>query len=1020
MQWTSDQKLAIESEGENIIVSAGAGSGKTAVLTERVIRKLKSGVNISRLLVLTFTEAAASEMKERIRKAISKNEDLKGQLDYIDAAYITTFDSYALSIVRKYHYLLNVSPKIQIIDSSVINIVKKEALDTIFEELYASGDENFLKLIGDFCDKDDLVIKKVILKINNALEMMVNKSEYLDTYLDTFYRDDYIVHLFDEYELFVLKKVEILKDLCECIRLYDNTYYEKLMKEMGELLECQSYEDVKNRMILKLPILRNGSEEVKNYKEMLNNELKELRSLVHDTREHHLSYIKSTKPYVMAIIDVIQRLDVIIDDYKFSNDVYEFVDISKMAIRVVRDHSDVCDELRNYYHEIMVDEYQDTNDLQEEFISLLDNHNVYMVGDVKQSIYRFRNANPAIFKNKYDSYGRRDGGLKIDLVKNFRSREEVLNGINKIFDLIMTQGLGGADYQVSHQMVYGNLSYSNEGKCLQNHSFELLNYSVEDTKFTKEEIEIFTIAKDIKDKIDNKYQVYDFGSNSTRNITYRDFCIIMDRNTAFDKYKKIFEYLQIPLCLYKDEVLTSKDDILLIKNLLSFVLKIKNGEFDQEFKYYFTSIARSYLSSMSDEELFDIFLYQRFKETKLFEIAKEISFSLDSLSSSLFLNQVISKFHLYESSMKVGNVRDFMVRVEYLQNLAVNLEGLGYTPEMFVSYLSEMIVSDDEIKYSVNTDQGNSVKMMNIHKSKGLEFPICYFSGLYKTFNVDDLKSRFLFDKKYGIITPYYRDGVGELITKTLYKESYLKEEVSEKIRLFYVALTRCKEKAILVGNFEKEVYELNDYVRLGYRSFLDMICSVKNYLLDYMKEVDLDSLGLTKNYHLVKKVNYEDVIAKTDDRIVHDEVVLSDEVISSKHFSKSMNKIVTKEEKSNMEYGLQVHELFEFADFKNTNNAIVKKFLLHDELSDIDDAKIYKEYEFMYEDNMTFYHGIIDLLLIYDGYVKIIDYKLKNIDDEHYVQQLMGYQRFIEKKTKKKVSTYLYSIMDDTFKKVG
>ena len=210
----------------------------------------------------------------------------------------------------------------------------------------------------------------------------------------------------------------------------------------------------------------------------------------------------------------------------------------------------------------MIDEYQDTNDIQENFISMIENNNVYMVGDIKQSIYRFRNANPYIFKNKYDSYADNDGGLKIDLVKNFRSREEVLDNINEIFNYIMDNDIGGAEYHESHEMVFGNNSYIEEGKTEQEYNMEILEYHYDkDSKYTKEEIEIFTIADDIINKISNKFKVFDKDEKLLRDITYNDFVILMDRTTDFDLYKKIFEYKGIPLTLYKDDKLNNSYDI---------------------------------------------------------------------------------------------------------------------------------------------------------------------------------------------------------------------------------------------------------------------------------------------------------------------------------------------------------------------------------------------------------------------------------------------------------------------------
>ncbi len=198
-KWTDEQKLAINKDNTNIIVSAGAGSGKTAVLTARVLRKLKDGIDIDKLLVLTFTNEAAGEMKNRIRKAIKEEPDLKEQLDLIDSSYITTFDSFALSIVKKYHYLLNLPKDISIVESAIVEIKKIEVLNDIFDNSYEEENESFQKLIKDFCIRDDKEIKNAILLINKKLDLKIDKEEYLDSYIDNYYSEEHINSLMDDY-----------------------------------------------------------------------------------------------------------------------------------------------------------------------------------------------------------------------------------------------------------------------------------------------------------------------------------------------------------------------------------------------------------------------------------------------------------------------------------------------------------------------------------------------------------------------------------------------------------------------------------------------------------------------------------------------------------------------------------------------------------------------------------------------------------------------------------------------------
>ena len=345
------------------------------------------------------------------------------------------------------------------------------------------------------------------------------------------------------------------------------------------------------------------------------------------------------------------------------------------------------------------------------------------------------------------------------------------------------------------------------------YNFQILEYEVpEDKRYSKEEIEIFAIAKDIKDKINSKYQVFNKDDKVLRDITYNDFVILMDRTTDFDLYKKIFEYLGIPLTLYKDDKLNSSDDIYILKNIIDFIVKISKKEFDTQFKYDFTSIARSYLYNLSDQEIFDCFKNNNFKDNIIYKDLSEVSEIINYSTISTLLETIINKTNMYEKMIKVGNIDASIIRISKLYDIASNLSSLGYDIYTFRDYLNELLESDYDMKYSASTTSSNSVKIMTIHKSKGLEYHVCYYSGLYKGFNISDLKDRFLFDNKYGIITPYFKEGINDTFIKYLVKYRYLEEEVSEKIRLFYVALTRAKETMILLTpKVEEEQYELDE-----------------------------------------------------------------------------------------------------------------------------------------------------------------------------------------------------------------
>ena len=573
-KWTKEQELAINTEGSNIIISAGAGSGKTAVLTERVITKLKNGTHINELLILTFTNNAAAEMKERIKKAISKIPELSEEMNLIESASITTFDAYVLSLVKKYHYYLNLDAGLSIIDSSIIKLEKQKIIDQIFASKYQENNQNFINFVIKYCIKNDKILRKKILSLDSYLDLIINKEEYISNYIENYYSEDNLNSLFKSYESLILNKVNSIKNSLENMGYeIEEKAYQKFYTVLSPLIKSTSYDEIRSSINFTMPRLPNGStEKAKYYKTQISEIAKSIKELCYFNKEALLNNLKSTKNDASIIIEIIKELHQKTENYKYSKNMFEFNDISKLAIKLIKSNELVRENLKNSFKEIMIDEYQDTSDMQETFISLIENNNVYMVGDVKQSIYRFRNANPDIFKIKYDKYKNNDGGIKIDLNKNFRSREQVLDSINEIFNHIMDDFIGNANYQKEHKLIFGNQGFYIFGSNKYNNNLEIYNYE-KDKDHTKEEIEAFIIGNDIKDKINAKYQVLD--EETQRDITYKDFCILMDRTSSFDIYKKVFDYLQIPLNIYKDEDILFTDEVCLINNILGLIINIK-------------------------------------------------------------------------------------------------------------------------------------------------------------------------------------------------------------------------------------------------------------------------------------------------------------------------------------------------------------------------------------------------------------------------------------------------------------
>ncbi|MCI9233941.1 MAG: UvrD-helicase domain-containing protein, partial [Bacilli bacterium] len=962
--WTDEQWEAIYKEGSNIIVSAGAGSGKTAVLTERIIEKLKSGVSISSLVVLTFTKAAAFEMKTRVRKKIKKeiekgNLDLEKELEKIDSASITTFDSYSLSLVKKYHYLLGIKKDIGIADNIVLGMKKREFIDEVFDSFYQKKDSGFLKLLDTFTIKDDDKIKNVCLKLNDSLESIVHKKEYLDTYLTRYYETSFVEDRIKEYERILnQEKEEILDLLTELKRNANHPVSVEFVLRIQEILEslyaCANYDDYRIISSLSIPAFTRS-------KKIDGQELLEMKEIYDELKEHFIRFkelcvyedraslknsIFETRETVETLIAILKEFDRKLLDYKMKESLYEFSDIGRLAITLLESYPLIAEQIKKETSEIMIDEYQDTNDIGDYFISLIANHNVYMVGDIKQSIYRFRNANPNIFMDKYSRYSVHQDGEKIDLNKNFRSRREVLDDINFLFEKFMDEEIGGANYKLGHAMIFGNKEYEKEGKTVQNYHFEILDYEYKKTEYAKsfrtEEIEAFIIANDIQNKIESHYKVYDKDKHELRDIVYNDFSILLDRKTSFDLYKKIFTYLGVPLLVHKDEEFVYSDEVFVITNIMKWIHSILDFNYAKDhLQYAVMSISRSFLSKIEDEKLFEFFMEykENFVEglngssSPVCELHKKMQllaeYSLTHTLSEL-LEQVYQVFNIYQAILNLQNIELLSIKLDYLLDVSRNLEKMGYQIFDFINYLEEAMKGNTDVTFSRNQEaDSNSVNLMSIHKSKGLEYHICYYAGLQKNFSKADLKEKFLFDQKLGFIVPHFEEGIRENFYKELLKEEWNKEDISERIRVFYVALSRAKEKMIFVTNLsDKESTSFHDFVdskiRLKYKSFYDILLSVKSKLKPYIVPYSLDTLLLTKNYEQLKETNYESLLEKSNCKTNYISLDILKRELEEKSFSSSYH-IVDSNEQNRLSLGIRLHECLQYIDYNNIEESLNK-----------------------------------------------------------------------------------------------
>lgn len=1044
--WTNEQKLAINLDHRNILVSAGAGSGKTAVLTERVLNKVRNGVKINELLILTFTRAAALEMKERIRKALIK-EGFTDEVMLLDSCYITTFDSFALAIVKRYHYLLGLDKNIEITPSCIIDIKKRKIIEEIFEEYYDDNNLEVLNEISNFCLKDDKNLKNSIYDLNEKIDQLVDKEGYLNNYFNEY--DQKInnqIKFFEETIKDKLKNIEIL--FYELESCYEGKDIDKIIEIKESLFSDFSLYKLTDKLNFDLPRKnKNCKEEYSNIKDNIKKFVEELKILlIYQKEEDFIVEVNKTKSLQKIIIDVILKLESRIANYKKEKSLFTFYDIAKKAIEVVRDNEDVRLELQEEFNEIMIDEYQDTSDIQETFISMISKNNVYMVGDMKQSIYGFRNANPELFKYKYYSFDNpsiNSLNTKIDLLHNFRSRKEVVDSINDIFKEVMDERFGGVDYRKGHQMNQGNHSYDTLPENILEYQnmfdLELIEYCNEKNYSSSSEQEAFIVCNDIINKMKNNYKVFDKsllekGLNPYRTANYSDFSILVDRTKDFDLYKKIFEFLEIPLQIYQDDSLLEGNNIILLCNIVKFVYLIYTKNYNEDFRYLYTSIARSFLFSEYDDVIFATIKNNLIYTTEIYIKAESIAKNIDSKTFKEIILSIIEEFNYYKKIHLVGNVDKAISEVEYLLTLTEVVNKCDNKLSSFVEFIDDIIKYKLKLSYSYSIGSQESVKLMTVHKSKGLEFPVVYCTGLSTKFNESEIKAQFLFDEKIGIICPYYQFGVKETFLKNNYVYLYKYNEISERIRLFYVMLTRAKEKIIFVLDSIEDKdkmlpAKLRKFKINNFKKIITGGLENLKYIHSFINTKEL----VNDDYKKIKNLNFSE-IKKDVTKIRCENISIVGEKIIKQRLSKKDIVIDGSKEKALKKYGTDIHYILENINFEkalidnqylerlNINNFqrdLVKGFISLEIFKNLVNPKFFKELEFSYMKEDTQINGIIDLLIETDDKILIIDYKLKNITDQLYLSQIQGYRDFIKQSSTKEIVCFLYSIIDRTLKKI-
>lgn len=848
IQWTNEQKKVIESRRKNVLVSAAAGSGKTAVLAARILSRIldpDDPTDIDRILVVTFTNAAAAEMRERIGNALSKalerdpgNAYLKRQGTLLHHALITTYDSFCLYLVRNYFHRIDLDPSVRVADPGEITLLKEEVLDRVLEEEYGEAGEDFSLFLESFGSRrSDEGVRDMIRKLAVFAESYPWPEEWLlgcrNAYriksTEELFSSDFMKALMKNLQRRLRGYSEELFNLSELSGDPDgpNVYREVLSEEaetIGNFAVIDSYLNLRASFLARedrrLPAARNyqGSEEKKQYiteeRKRIKTGLKKLESdFFAVIPEEMLRRMQDAGRSAEVLFRMTEHFLSLFREAKRERNMVDFSDMEHDALRILidpetKEPTDVAEKYREFFSEVMVDEYQDSNFLQEEILRAVTRQkdgekNLFLVGDVKQSIYRFRLSRPELFMEKYRSYPV-DGQFeeRIDLHKNFRSRSGVLDAANDLFFRLMGEDLGNVEYD-RDAALYPGAEYPENPE-------ENVRFLLTDDAEGKDRLEREgrLIAREIRRLIKEERVT---GEDKTlRPMRFSDIVILLrSPGGSGDELCRILKEQGIPAQRPSESGYFKAQEVQVVLSLLSV---IDNPCQDIPL----TTVLRSPIGGFSDEALARIRLFSKDKffyecvmqseETK--DFMRMLSSFRDRAKDTRvheLITEILSEtgYLSYVMALPGGQVRraNLMALIER----AVAYEKTSYHGLYhFIRYMENIR------KYEVDFGEadpaaGNTdaVRILSIHKSKGLEFPVVFLSETGKGFNRSDEREKLVIHPEYGVGLAAV-DGKKRIRSKTVLREAielFLRtENLGEELRVLYVALTRAKEKLILTG----------------------------------------------------------------------------------------------------------------------------------------------------------------------------------------------------------------------------
>ena len=873
-KWTDDQKKVIDVRDKDVLVSAAAGSGKTAVLVERIISLVtgadgRKPIDIDNLLVVTFTRAAAGEMRERVLRALEKksseeplNEHIRKQMTYIHNAKITTIDSFCNDVVREHFSELQLDPAFKVADSGELALLRADVMSKVLEENYKAGEEGFLKFIDIYSGtKSDSDIEDIIFRLYDFSMSYPDPYAWLDSLVSAYEDEKGEVWLSLINEDISNRLYEIVNSMDTALDISDEHGFDKLTDIIGnerdlfERIINEDNYDKRGQLISgfkfdRMPTMKGLSEDddlakkqIQNIRDGYKKSVKTLAAKYFSRPyEEIMGDVKMCLPVVRTLVGLVKEFNEAYRVAKDDKNLVDFSDLEHFALSVLvkKDNgvyvpTETAKEMSADYYEIMIDEYQDSNLVQEIILNAVSgrgesDHNMFMVGDVKQSIYKFRLARPELFLEKYNRYANDDGDVtsrKIVLSKNFRSRHDVLDFCNVIFQQIMTKELGGIDYDEENKLNPG-ATYPENSHSFMPEVFFIdtgnrkdendIQEETDEENLSNMELEAAFTANRIKElingtKTQEPLMVYDKNSDGLRPLKYSDIAILFRSTAGYAEiYTEVLTAEGIPVYTTLNEGYFDTFEISAILDLLSV---IDNPRQDIKLAAVLRNVFGMSENMLSDIRIggqgtfYEAFVsYEGIYSAGVGEIKKKIG-EYRNMVSYLSIYDLICHitedtfFREFIMSGKAGEKR--LANVEMLLEKAKTYEDGPYSGLFnFVRYIEKLkkykVEQGEAVTQSENDD---SVKIMTIHKSKGLEYPVVFLAGTGKKMNMRDAAEKIVIHHELGI-------GINRVDTdkriryKTLIKEAIgakiRLENIAEELRVLYVALTRAKEKLIITG----------------------------------------------------------------------------------------------------------------------------------------------------------------------------------------------------------------------------